>query len=342
MNAPALNALKVSLPQRVPTEPIAARIWRFWFDLGAAQYDLSNALSQVNQCVRSRLGETTARVNRGLGVEAGLGADAEFTSERTTSQFPYPKRFREVFEMRQRAAAAPAAPAGGGQDEEARAMPAEYQPDGVTTQWETSRGLSIYLGWFGVERESVKTIQVTVRPVYVVLGIFKRGHADPLERVVFVAKPQQLFWRLQWAVFRLRDWRSTSLSLRHVKGFRLYKCDPKRGIHERVDLDSAGVADLQLLVATYKQWHVSKAVTQAWADWIHQTLNNTSQDVLEGTYSVEIVLDWSVNRISVVVLLPVLLSLAIGLWLNSKDWTDLATIQTAWGTASYIVSAGGW
>lgn len=46
-------------------------------------------------------------------------------------------------------------------------------------------------------------------------------------------------------------------------------------------------------------------------------------------------------RITIVVFFPVLLSLAVGLWLNSNDWTDLATIQTAWGTASYIVTAGG-
>lgn len=82
-------------------------------------------------------------------------------------------------------------------------------------------------------------------------------------------------------------------------------------------------------------------MAQAWADWVHQVLNNGSHDVLKGSYSLELVLGWSANRISVVILLPVLLSLAIGIWLNSRDWSDLATIQTAWGTASYIVTAGG-
>lgn len=46
-------------------------------------------------------------------------------------------------------------------------------------------------------------------------------------------------------------------------------------------------------------------------------------------------------RITIIVFVPVLLSLAVGIWLNANDWTDLATIQTAWGTASYIVTAGG-
>lgn len=91
----------------------------------------------------------------------------------------------------------------------------------------------------------------------------------------------------------------------------------------------------------YETWRLPKHIAQAWAYWIHQTLNNGSRDVLEGRYALEIVLDWSMTRISIVVLLPVLLSLAIGIWLNASAWTDLATIQTAWGTASYIVTAGG-
>lgn len=70
-------------------------------------------------------------------------------------------------------------------------------------------------------------------------------------------------------------------------------------------------------------------------------MNNNSHDVLHGSYSLELVLGWSSTRISVVVLLPVLLSLAIGIYLNSSNWSDLATIQTAWGTASFVVTAGG-
>lgn len=74
---------------------------------------------------------------------------------------------------------------------------------------------------------------------------------------------------------------------------------------------------------------------------MHQELNNDSHDVLKEKYSLEIVLGWSVARIAVVILIPVVLSLVIGLWFNSKDWTDLTTIQTAWSIASYIVTAGG-
>lgn len=57
--------------------------------------------------------------------------------------------------------------------------------------------------------------------------------------------------------------------------------------------------------------------------------------------SIELILGWSTTRIPIIVLTPVLLSLAIGLWLNSSDWTDNTTIQTAWEMASYVATAGG-
>ncbi|UKZ71790.1 uncharacterized protein TrAtP1_012734 [Trichoderma atroviride] len=150
-----------------------------------------------------------------------------------------------------------------------------------------------------------------------------------------------LFRELRWGIFRLRGLSSTFLSLRQVKSFRLYKCNHEEGTHERIHLDKNGAADLQVFLHMYKSWSVPSHIALAWANWIHQTLNNSSLDVVDGTYAIEVVLDWSPTRISIVLLFPVLLSLAIGLWLNSVAWTDLATIQSAWGTASYIVTAGG-
>lgn len=101
------------------------------------------------------------------------------------------------------------------------------------------------------------------------------------------------------------------------------------------------MTDLQLLLSMYKNWFVDHTTAQVWANWLHQALNDGSNDVPNGTYALELVLGWSATRISVVVLLPVLLSLAVGLYLNSQNWSDLTTIQTAWGTASYVVTTGG-
>jgi hypothetical protein len=82
---------------------------------------------------------------------------------------------------------------------------------------------SLTTRWFGITHTSVIKSETPIQPVYMVLGIFPRGHSNPRELVVFIHKPEQLFWRLGWAAFRLRGLRSTFFSLRHVKSFRLYR-----------------------------------------------------------------------------------------------------------------------
>ncbi|UKZ54059.1 hypothetical protein TrVGV298_007864 [Trichoderma virens] len=193
----------------------------------------------------------------------------------------------------------------------------------------------------GIIRSSAIESRNPIQPAYVVLGIFPSGHFNPKERIAFVHDPEKLFRELRWTIFRLRGWRSSLLSLRGVKRFRLFKCNAEDGTHERIHLDKNGDADLQLLLNMYKRWYVSRHIALAWTNWIHHTLNNGSLDVLNGTYAIELVLDWSATRISIVVLLPLLASLITGICLNKGAWTDLATIQTAWGTASYVVTAGG-
>ncbi|KAL6694006.1 hypothetical protein J3F84DRAFT_378344 [Trichoderma pleuroticola] len=155
--------------------------------------------------------------------------------------------------------------------------------------------------FFGVWRTLTIESKIRDQPVYVVLGTFHRGHSNPRERVVFIHKPERLFQELRWAAFRARGL-SSVLSLRHVRGFKLYKCDAKNGTHKRIHLDSDGVADLQLLFRVFKSWHTPSYISLAWANWIHQTLNNGSYDVPSETYALELVLDWSVARISIVVL----------------------------------------
>jgi hypothetical protein len=95
----------------------------------------------------------------------------------------------------------------------------------------------------------------------------------------------------------------------------------------------------------YKSWWNSDRVGVGWTTWIQKTINNSSSDPRANSdgnaLSIEIVLDWPAVRISVVILLPTILSLVIGLWFNSRDWNDLSTIQSAWGIASYVVTAGG-
>ncbi|KAL7933634.1 hypothetical protein V8C35DRAFT_303461 [Trichoderma chlorosporum] len=183
---------------------------------------------------------------------------------------------------------------------------------------------------------------------FVVIGIFSPSTGIPDERVIIIDDPKNLFSSLSWGIFMLRGFRGL-ISLKHVTGFSVYKCDPFTPKHTRQRLNGGGKQIMAQLYHTYRLWSPNDKDIQQWMDWIHKELNHhyytpefdANNDPHEHKMlSLELVLGWSIFRLSFVVLAPVLLSLGIGLWLNSKAWTDPTSIQTAWSVASYIATAG--
>ena len=179
---------------------------------------------------------------------------------------------------------------------------------------------------------------------YVVIGIISPVDRQPVERIMFLrdADLDSFIWKMRLETIRLRGLKYF-LSLKSVKAFRLYRCMTSTGAHRQLELDSSALADLRQLRAAYKllPWP-PRNVSRGWAEWVFDCLDGGSMDVLtKDAFSLEIVLGWSPSRISIALLSPVILSLVIGAWFNSRDWDDLATIQTAWGVASYIATAGG-
>jgi len=179
---------------------------------------------------------------------------------------------------------------------------------------------------------------------YLVIGIISAVDWQPVEKIVFFRDTDRkhLFWKILMATIQLRGVQYF-LSLKSIKAFRLYRCVTSTGSHKQLEMDGSALSDLKQLMAVYKAWsHIPPHINEGWADWVFDCLDGGSLDVMnEGTYSLEIVLGWSPTRISVAVLSPVVLSFVVGIWFNSRDWADLATIQTAWGVASYIATAGG-
>ncbi|KAI1196561.1 hypothetical protein F5X97DRAFT_207029 [Nemania serpens] len=360
--AAAAAAAPLSLSGRAPAESIATRIWEIYMGLGLASVRYENRLEQAVQCIRSQLLQHSVKMDAShpLGV---FSARMEYTKP-WDPEFPYPDAFRialgsegtrwirtvgsiEVttelptmaqlrIEQGPRPRPRPGAPgvnAAGGDSNRRTAM--------NTTTREVGFGVNYYGVGFEITRRLVTQREVNLEPMHVVIGIFPPGSPNPRKCVMFVHKPEHFFRKLHWGAYRLRGLGSTLFSLTRVREFRVYKCNVENGTHERVQLDKNGVMDLQLLLYMYNKWFVDGTTAQVWADWVHQVLNDGSNDVPNGTYGLELVLGWSATRISVVVILPVLLSLAVGLYLNSRDWSDLTTIQTAWGTASYVVTTGG-
>ena len=75
-------------------------------------------------------------------------------------------------------------------------------------------------------------------------------------------------------------------------------------------------------------------MTRAWYGWVAKNLNDGKENPLEGRYSLQLLYDWSSYRLSTVVAIPVILSLAIGTWYMMGQ----GDVVTAWTLALYIVT----
>ncbi len=105
-----------------------------------------------------------------------------------------------------------------------------------------------------------------------------------------------------------------------------YQCNWEPGVRKRVVLDQKGQNDSQILLRAYKSWFRLGRIDDSWTQWINATLNNSSNDPLSPrsgeAFSIDIILDWSAFRMSVVILLSILLSLAIGFgWIHKTGMT---------------------
>lgn len=169
----------ISLTQRAPTGPIPTRTWHMYLR-GVLEY--KNHLEQRNQCIRSRVSHLyhttfgwTVRIGR---TQLGRGV-ASFENS-----FPYPAAYQSKTQMR-----------------EPRCVQEHNEHyEHIERPWGFTNS------WFGITRTSaIDSENMMVQPVYVVIGIFRRGCSNPRERVVFINNPKRLFWGISWATFRLRD-----------------------------------------------------------------------------------------------------------------------------------------
>jgi len=81
--------------------------------------------------------------------------------------------------------------------------------------------------------------------------------------------------------------------------------------------------------------HADGAVAVAWQGWVHRNLNDGKNNPLEGRYSLQLIYEWSSYRLCVIVIVPLVLSFALGLWYMIQT----GDVVTAWTIALYIVTA---
>lgn len=85
--------------------------------------------------------------------------------------------------------------------------------------------------------------------------------------------------------------------------------------------------------ASYR--HPDPDVARAWQSWVHKNLNDNKNNPLEGRYSLQLIYDWSSYRLITIFAVPLLLSLAIGIWYMMGP----GDVVTAWTLALYVVTA---
>lgn len=242
--ADALPA-KISLA-RAPTGPIPTRTWLFHLKMHDYVFEYENNIGQHNHCIRSRTADSSFRM---AGVEMTGTPLPSVEGMTSSSGFPYPPFYRELVpslgtipslqgaevggagsaagnvQLAEQSGAAPRRNRAGGDDH----VTGNVQHTEVTQSWKLSWSAgSIFAA--GIEREWRISHETRLQPVYVVVGVFPRGHVNPLERVVFVHKPKNLFWELFWAAFCLRGVTGTFFSLKHIKiqavqGMCVWLCD---------------------------------------------------------------------------------------------------------------------
>lgn len=131
------------------------------------------------------------------------------------------------------------------------------------------------------------------------------------------------------------------------------KCGLSFPMHKKVKLDAVGEQAFIQLFKAYKKWHRPEGIEEIWVRWVDKSLNGTlymngipyeevvNRDPTKGNMlSIEIILVGRLSASRLLFLHHCCSSLAIGLRLNSKNWTDTTTIQTAWTVASYVATAG--
>ena len=85
--------------------------------------------------------------------------------------------------------------------------------------------------------------------------------------------------------------------------------------------------------ASYR--HSDDTVAKAWQGWVHRNLNDCKNNPLEGRYSVHLIYDWSSYRLTFTFAVPLILSLALGIWYMVKT----GDVTTAWTISLYVVTA---
>lgn len=174
---------------------------------------------------------------------------------------------------------------------------------------------------------------------YIIVGKIGKNDSLPRELLFWVKTPMDLPRQIASAEKQLRSPARRLLSLKRVGAFSLYQCHPGKSYHSAPEISNETKRYLAEMYRDYRTGLIGR--NPRWLDWIHENFNNSSNNPTVGTYSLQLVLQWSPARLIIWSIVPIVLSLAVGLgyMLKTHPGEDyVAVVQTAWTIASYIVT----
>ncbi|KAI0450478.1 hypothetical protein F5B21DRAFT_427493 [Xylaria acuta] len=207
------------------------------------------------------------------------------------------------------------------------------------------------LEYEAADNEYTDELRSYKRP-YIVVGIMNKKTGVPREILAHKIRKWRLFTEIRRAAQSLRPWWVRLFSLKAIWGFGIYECLPDHGYHIPLEMDHQTEAAIRELYRAYNNSRLVADRNDRWLNWVQEHFNagdvildpeepdniNTKKPRL----ALELILTWSVLKIALYGLTPILLSLAIGFWFQyTQDGDRIAVVQTAWTISSYIIGASG-
>ena len=187
----------------------------------------------------------------------------------------------------------------------------------------------------GCPKESRKRTHHAAHPwlhdyYYVVVG-FIGDESVPKETLRRVMRIDGLFQQIRKAHRHLRNPIRRALSLKEASGFGIYECDPSKGYHRELELNRETE---RVLVEFWRDYSSNTLDYEGrWLLWLHEHFNNSSKNPEMGRLTLEFKLRWSIWKVTLWGIMPVLLSLAVGFWYMLSDHgevDDVAVAEAAW------------
>ncbi|OCL10862.1 hypothetical protein AOQ84DRAFT_336800 [Glonium stellatum] len=145
---------------------------------------------------------------------------------------------------------------------------------------------------------------------HIVVGIMDKRTGVPRERLVEDILNGQLFESIRRISRQLRPWWRRMLSLKSIQGFAIYECLPDHAYHRSIEL---GHRTEPILTEFYHDYSRRNVLAELrWLPWIQEHFNQGDSNPDKRCYALQLVLRWSITKITVYGLTPMLLSLAIG------------------------------